>query len=139
MRCAARLSGRRRVAPLPDVPLAVPLPFGVTLAGGDRGTRRQHRGPAPARRVEIGGAPSARRAAVHVRAVFAGWRGGIVPAPAEVAPAPAPVMALAPMLAAALAVNEAFLYVSGTSVSRDAVSWDCRSGILGPPVTGLGQ
>lgn len=63
--------------------------------------------------IEIGGAPSARRAPFHVRAVFAGWRGGIVPAPAEAAPVSAPVMALAPMLAAALAVNEAFLYVSG--------------------------
>ena len=63
--------------------------------------------------IEIGGTPSARRAPFHIRAVFAGWRGGIVPAPAETVPVPAPIMALAPMLAAALAVNEAFLYVSG--------------------------
>jgi hypothetical protein len=63
--------------------------------------------------IEIGGAPCPWRTPFHVRAVFAGWRGGIVPAPADAALAPAPVMALAPMLAAALAVNEAFLHVSG--------------------------
>jgi hypothetical protein len=38
-----------------------------------------------------------------------------VSAPITAAPAPAPIMALAPMLAAALAVNEAFLFVSGQS------------------------
>jgi len=63
--------------------------------------------------IGIGGAPCARRAPFHVRAVFGGWRGGIVPAPADTGPASTSVMALAPMLAAALAVNEAFLYVSG--------------------------
>lgn len=101
------------VAPLPDVPLAVPLSF-VTLADAIVGLGASIGEPATGTPViEIGGAPSARRAPFHVRAVFAGWRGGIVPAPAEAAPVPAPVMALAPMLAAALAVNEAFLYVSG--------------------------
>jgi hypothetical protein len=102
------------VAPLPDVPLAVPLPFGVTLADAIVSLGASIGEPAPSTpMIEIGGAPSARRAPFHVRAVFAGWRGGIVPAPAEAAPVPTPVMALAPMLAAALAVNEAFLYVSG--------------------------
>jgi hypothetical protein len=102
------------VAPLPDTPLAVPLRFGSTLAeaivGLGAGIGEAQAGTPV---IEIGGVPSARRAPFHVRAVFAGWRGGIVPAPAEAAPTPAPVMALAPMLAAALAVNEAFLYVSG--------------------------
>lgn len=102
------------VTPLPDTPLAVPLPFGSTLAEaiaslGAGIVEAQAGTPV----IEIGGAPSARRAPFHVRAVFAGWRGGIAPAPTEAAPTPAPVMALAPMLAAALAVNEAFLYVSG--------------------------
>ena len=102
------------VAPLPDAPLAVPLPFGTTLAEAIVGLGASIGEPAAGTPViEIGGAPSARCAPFHVRAVFAGWRGGIVPAPAEAAPVPAPVMALAPMLAAALAVNEAFLYVSG--------------------------
>ncbi|HUA76903.1 MAG TPA: hypothetical protein VMA86_04475, partial [Acetobacteraceae bacterium] len=102
------------VAPLPDAPLAVPLPFGVTLADAIVGLGASIGEPAAGTPViEIGGAPSARRAPFHVRAVFAGWRGGIVPAPSEATPVPAPVMALAPMLSAALAVNEAFLYVSG--------------------------
>jgi hypothetical protein len=102
------------VAPLPDTPLAIPLPFGATLAEAVEELGASIGEPAAGTPViEISGAPSPRCAPFHVRAVFAGWRGGIVPAPAEAAPAPAPVMALAPMLAAALAVNEAFLYVSG--------------------------
>jgi hypothetical protein len=118
------------VAPLPDTPLAVPLPFGSALAeaivGLGAGIGEAEAGMPV---IEIGGVPSARRAPFHVRAVFAGWRGGIVPAPAEAAPAPAPVMALTPMLAAALAVNEAFLYVSGHAgvAGRRAVGlslWD---------------
>jgi hypothetical protein len=104
------------VAPLPDAPLAVPLPFGATLAEAIVGLGASISEPAAGTPViEIGGAPSARRASFHVRAVFAGWRGGIVPAAADAAPVPAPVMALAPMLAAALAVNEAFLFVAGHS------------------------
>lgn len=102
------------VAPLPDTPLLTPLPFGTTLAQAVAALGGSIAEPAAGTPViEIGGAPSARRAPFHVRAVFAGWRGGIVPAPAGAAPVPAPIMALAPMLAAALAVNEAFLYVSG--------------------------
>jgi hypothetical protein len=102
------------VAPLPDTKLAVPLPFGATLADAIVGLGASIGEPAAGTPViGIGGAPCARRAPFHVRAVFAGWRGGLVPAPAEAAPELAPVMALAPMLAAALAVNEAFLYVSG--------------------------
>jgi hypothetical protein len=102
----------------PDVPLAPPLlSFGQNLAeavaalGG-------HLGPIPdgVPLVEIGGARDARSSdAFHVRTLFAGWRGGIVPTHIDAAPAPAPVMALSPMLAAALAVNEAFLFVSGSS------------------------
>jgi len=102
------------VSPLPDAPLLAPLPFGTTLVQAVAalgGSIAEAAAGTPV--IEIGGAPSARRAPFHVRAVFAGWRGGIVPAPAGAAPVPAPIMALAPMLAAALAVNEAFLYVSG--------------------------
>jgi hypothetical protein len=98
----------------PDTPLLAPLPFGRTLAdavralGGGVGTPA---GCVPV--IEIGGTSRARFAPFHIRALFAGWRGGIAPAHAEVSPDPAPVMPLAPMLAAALAVNEAFLFVSG--------------------------
>jgi hypothetical protein len=102
------------VSPSPDAPLLAPLPFGDTLADAVAALGGSIAEPAAGTPViEIGGAPSPRRAPFHVRAVFAGWRGGIVPAPAGATPVPAPVMALAPMLAVALAVNEAFLYVSG--------------------------
>jgi hypothetical protein len=106
--------GGVRVAPLPDAPLLTPLPFGTTLAEAVTvlgGSIAEPEAGTPV--IEIGGTTSVRRAPFHVRAIFAGWRGGIVPAPFEAAPVPAPVMVLAPMLAAALAVNEAFLYVSG--------------------------
>jgi hypothetical protein len=115
---------------LPDTPLMVPLPFSATLAEAVAALGGNIAEPAAGTPViEFGGAPTARRAPFHVRAVFAGWRGGIVPAPAETMPVPAPVMALAPMLAAALAVNEAFLYVSGHAgiAGRRAVGlslWD---------------
>lgn len=49
----------------------------------------------------------------HVRALYAGWRGGIVPASSEQSTESARPMSLAPMLAAALAVNEAFLHIRG--------------------------
>lgn len=106
------------VAPLPDVPLAIPFSFGTTLAEAIVGLGSSIGEPAADTPVvELGGAPSPRCAPFHVRAVFAGWRGGIVPAPAQTAPVPAPIMALAPMLAAALAVNEAFLYVSDVGIA----------------------
>lgn len=66
--------------------------------------------------ISIGGPVKQRTDRFSIRAVFDGWRGGIVPGHAEgpdrgeVGP-----MALAPMLAAALAINEAFLHLSGDS------------------------
>jgi hypothetical protein len=60
--------------------------------------------------VTIGGAPQPRSEGFHVRTAYAGWRGGIVPGHVDLAPGAAPVMPLAPMLSAALAVNEAFFY-----------------------------
>jgi len=108
--------GGVNVAALPDTPLLAPLPFGTALADAVVALGASITEPADSLPlIEIGGAPRARRAPFHVRALFAGWRGGIVPAPADAAPVSAPVMALAPMLAAALAVNEAFLFVSGHS------------------------
>ena len=100
-----------------DVPLTVPVSSGPTLrhavmaAGGT---------PAAAAAgiplIAIGGPAKPRTDDFYVRAVFDGWRGGIVPGHAEgpdrgeIGP-----MALAPMLAAALAINEAFLHLSGDS------------------------
>jgi hypothetical protein len=102
------------VGALPEVPLLCPLPLGPTLADAVRtvgGAIVPISDGSPV--IEIGGGQCERRHAFHVRALFAGWRGGIVPAGAEVRPAAAPAMPLAPMLAAAFAVNEAFLFVSG--------------------------
>ncbi len=96
-----------------DVPLAVSLPLGDTLGeavmrlGGVPVDRRSGMTPT----VSIGGDPCRRAASFHVRTSFTGWRGGIVPAHAEQGLTDRESMPLAPMLAAALAVNEAFLFV----------------------------
>lgn len=100
-----------------DVPLAVPLASEPTLrhavaaAGGKPA-------PAPASipHISIGGPAKKRTDGFSIRIVFDGWRGGIVPGHADgpdrgkIGP-----MALSPMLAAALAINESFLHVSGDS------------------------
>ena len=102
-----------------DVPLSVPVPSGPTLrdavvaARGKAGT-----GPAGTPVISIGGPARQRTDRFSIRAVFDGWRGGIVPGHAEgpdrggIGP-----MALSPILAAALAINEAFLHVSGENPS----------------------
>lgn len=60
--------------------------------------------------ITIGGAPKARSAQFHIRTVQSGWRGGILPAPGKTMLREGPRMPLAAMLAAALAVNEAFRF-----------------------------
>lgn len=95
-----------------DVPLRVPLPLGPTLGEAILalgGTLTDSVTDAPI--VSIGGDPQPRAGGFHVRTAFAGWRGGIAPAHAEVARPGGPAMPLAAMLSAALAVNEAFLFV----------------------------
>lgn len=94
-----------------DVPLAVPLPLGTTLAEavaklGGHLSPPEINSPT----VLIGGEQQPRRNGFQIRATFAGWYGGIVPAYAARPLAEEPVMPLAPMLAMALAVNEAFLF-----------------------------
>jgi len=92
-------------------PLVVPLPLGATLAEavmalGGMTTEPLMSGPI----LTIGGTPRPRSEGFHIRTVHAGWRGGFVPAHAEVAPVDGISMPLSPMLAAALAVNEAFFF-----------------------------
>lgn len=98
-----------------DVPMHTHLPFGSTLKAAVEalgGICAPPEGRAPL--VAIGGPTLPKSEAFQIRAVFAGWRGGIVPAHAEgIEPGGNGTMALAPMLAAALAINEAFLHVSG--------------------------
>lgn len=114
-----------------DVPLVAPLPFGRTLSeavatlGGTHGDM-----PAGVPVLRVGNDPGDRMPGFCVRLVFAGWRGGIVPNDADgIAGAAGEIMALAPMLAAALGVNEAFLHLSGEmpSAGRRCVGlslWD---------------
>ena len=99
-------------------PLAVPLPLGDTI--GEAVTRLGARigrpeGEPPT--VVIGGGPQRARNGFCVRTAVAGWRGGILPVHSEIALAEGPAMPLAAMLAAALAVNEAFLFVNDNSVA----------------------
>jgi hypothetical protein len=107
------LGGVSVVAPV-DAPLAVPMPFGRTLgqavaALGASLTLSVESGPL----VMIGGTPQPRADRFQIRTVYAGWRGGIVPAHADIHPEGGGAMPLAAMLSAALAVNEAFFHVSG--------------------------
>lgn len=105
------------IGPL-DTPLAVSIPLGATLGaavaalGGVTGTPERN---FPL--ISIGGGQRPRSDGFHIRTVYSGWRGGVVPAHAEDGFADADAMPLAPMLAAALAVSEAFFHVRGESPS----------------------
>jgi hypothetical protein len=100
-----------------DVPLAVPVASGptlrraVTAAGGVPAS--VHAG-IPL--ISIGGPANKRTDGFSIRIVFDGWRGGIVPGHAD-GPDRGKIstMALSPMLATALAINETFLHLSGES------------------------
>jgi len=107
-----------------ETALAIPMPFGATLgeavvALGGMTRNDVMSGPL----VTVGGGAIPRAHAFHVRTMHAGWRGGIVPAHAETAPTEGPCMPLSPMLAAALAVNEAFFFArtGNSAVGRQPV------------------
>lgn len=100
-----------------DVPLAVKVASGPTLrhavaaAGGVPASLA-----AGIPLISIGGPAKEKTDGFSIRIVFDGWRGGIVPGHSD-GPDRGKIrtMALSPMLAAALAINEAFLHVSGDS------------------------
>lgn len=99
-----------------DVPVVLPSIVPMTL--GDAVIGQGGLLEAPARdiaRVSIGGAQRPRESGFHVRTVCTGWRGGIVPASSKIAPSAVSALPLSGMLAAALAVNEAFLYARNES------------------------
>jgi len=97
-----------------DADLAVPLALGRTLADAVCSLGGRPSGSADgAPTVIIGGGPSGRREGFCIRTAAAGWRGGIVPAHSDLVPAPGPAMPLAGMLSAALAINEAYLFLNG--------------------------
>lgn len=115
------------------VPLAVPLPLGETLEdavaalGGSPSAGSDRSVPT----VIVGGAVGEREEGFCIRTAAAGWRGGILPNHSRTVVSGAPAMNLAGMLAGALAVNEAYLHVSGApSAGRRVIGmslWDPRS------------
>jgi hypothetical protein len=97
-----------------DMPLAVPMPLGRTLADAVRALGGNVECVNDGRpTIVIGGEAGARRDGFCVRAAVGGWRGGVLPIHSELQPSPGFAMPLSGMLAAALAVNEAYLYVNG--------------------------
>lgn len=98
-----------------DVPLLSPLPLGETLAEaivqlGGVPVSSVHPGTPL---IRIGGPPIERGEGFAIRTVWRSWRGGVVPAYSASADNDPAAMPLAPMLAAALAVSEAFFHVRG--------------------------
>ena len=97
-----------------NAPLKLALPLGRTLAdavqalGGTIGAV-----VADTPTIVIGGGARERCDGFCLRTVTAGWRGGIVPIYSELTADGGGAMPLSGMLAAGLAVNEAFLFVSG--------------------------
>jgi hypothetical protein len=99
------------VSEMRDVPLRVPLALqgrladAVTALGGVHGEP-----PADCPWISIGSEPRERSAKFHIRTAQSGWRGGILPVQFPRSVQGGPRMPLAAMLAAALAVNEAFRF-----------------------------
>ena len=93
-----------------------PLPLGPTLQDAvlSLGAAVESEGRSAPLRILIGRA-SAPACGFAVRAVAAGWRGGIVPGHSDLPLRGASSIPPAAMLAAALAVNEAFLAVNGVA------------------------
>lgn len=93
--------------------LVVPMPLGPTLGSAVRelgATTVVVGEPAPT--VVIGGEAGERRPGFCVRTMVSGWRGGIVPVHSEIECEGVAGTTLTGMLAAALAINEAFLHVN---------------------------
>lgn len=107
------LGGVTVAGPL-DTPAILTTPFGRTLADAVHalgGTPDAVADEVPT--VVIGGKARERRSGFCVRTALAGWRGGILPIHSELQADGEGAMPLSGMLAAGLAVNEAFLHVNG--------------------------
>ncbi len=107
------LGGVMVTGPL-DAPLLLAIPLGRTIGdavqvlGGILGDLAEEMPT-----IVIGGGPRERRAGFCVRTAEASWRGGILPVHSELRPGRGCAMPLSGMLAAGLAVNEAYLFVNG--------------------------
>lgn len=99
-----------------ETPVTTHLSLGPTLRDAVKALWGEIGGDSAAPMVVIG-SKLGRREGFAVRTVAAGWRGGIVPAHADLAPKAGPANPLAGMLAAALAINEAFLHVNGAKAA----------------------
>jgi hypothetical protein len=108
------LGGVDVVGPL-ETSLLSPLPLGGTLAEAVTrlGGRVSSTVKAGTPVIRIGGVKTERGPGFEVRTVWRAWRGGIVPAYADLTDNDEAAMPLAPMLAAAFAVSEAFFHVRG--------------------------
>lgn len=96
-----------------DAPLLLQMPFGHTLGdavGALGATPGDAVGSVPT--IVIGKGPGDRREGFCVRTAANGWRGGILPIHSDLQPSGSIEMPLSGMLAAGLAVNEAYLHVS---------------------------
>jgi len=107
-----------------NVPLRIPVLAHATLAdavAAAGGTLGQAPEASPA--ITIGNDSIAPSSIFHIRTFYDGWRGGILPSNHELPERCGEVMPLAPMLAAALAVNEAYKYASDHNplAGREAV------------------
>jgi len=93
-----------------------PLPLGLTLQDAvlSLGAKAELEDSVCQPRILVGTAPAPING-FAVRAVASGWRGGIIPGSSSFAPRGTIPIPTASMLAAALAVNEAFLHVNGTA------------------------
>ena len=101
-----------------DAPLAVPMPLGATLVEAVNALGGAFTPPAAdVPTVTFGRTPLAKRDGFHVRTSYAGWRGGVVPAHSDFNATGTDAMPLSCMLSAALAVNEAFLFVRDQSAA----------------------
>jgi len=97
-----------------DVTQLTPLPLPALLREAVRelGAQAGH-ATADTPTITIGASESRARAGrFHVRTAVAGWRGGVLPIEADIQIAPGDATPLAAMLAGALAVSEAFEFVS---------------------------
>ncbi|MFZ5610267.1 MAG: thiamine biosynthesis protein ThiF [Pseudomonadota bacterium] len=97
-----------------EEPLKLAMPFGRTLGEAVQtlgGLLDETIADTPT--IVIGGGARERREGFCVRTATAGWRGGILPVHSELEAEGGSAMPLSGMLAAGLAVNEAFLFVSG--------------------------
>lgn len=105
------VSGNLNAAQLTPLPLGPALSDAVIALGARIGAGDG------LPRISIARSAVDRQNPFHIRTHFDGWRGGCVPAEVDLSPTTADPMSLSPMLGAAFAVSEAYIYISGQSTA----------------------